>query len=168
MQQAALRLAQSARRSDIEWQAGVRRLQGSQDIGFVGGVSIPLNSGRRNVAAISAAESSLALLPVEREAALRSLQIQLRGFYQQRVIGVETLNILKMNVIPELQTALQETREAYNSGRYSYLERISARNELIAARRALIQAAADAQLAQLEIERLTGESLSATDTQEGS
>lgn len=117
VQQAALRLAQSAGRSDIEWQAGARRLQGSQDIGFVGGVSIPLNSGRRNVAAISAAESSLALLPVEREAALRSLQIQLRGFYQQRVIGVETMNILKMNVIPELQTALQETREAYSRGR---------------------------------------------------
>jgi len=164
VQQAALRLARSAGRADIEWQAGARRLQGSQDIGFVGGVSIPLNTARRNAAAVSAAESSLALLPVEREAALRSLQIQLRDFYQRRVIGVETLNTLRKKVIPELQTALRETREAYNRGRYSYLERISARNELIAARKALIEAAANAQLAQLEIERLTGESLLAIDT----
>ena len=167
VQQAELRLALSASRSDIEWQAGIRRLQGSQDIGFVAGFSIPLNSASRNRAAIASAESALALLPVEQEAALRALQVQLRAFYQRRETNVAALTSLRKKVVPELKTALFETRKAYSRGRYSYLERISARSELIAARKAMVEAAASAQLAQLEIERLTGESLLLAELQGG-
>jgi cobalt-zinc-cadmium efflux system outer membrane protein len=57
--------------------------------------------------------------------------------------------------------ALDETRYAYERGRYGYLEWVEAQREFIAIRRSLIEAAVNAQVFQAEIERLTGEPLAA-------
>jgi len=62
-------------------------------------------------------------------------------------------------VLPPLDTAQQQTRAAYLSGGYSYLELISTQAEYLDAERALIAAATDAHLLRTEIERLSGAAL---------
>ena len=70
--------------------------------------------------------------------------------------------MLRDAVIPRLEYALDDTRDAYRAGRYSYLELIAARQELINARLALVNAARRAHLNRIELERLAGAELSAT------
>jgi cobalt-zinc-cadmium efflux system outer membrane protein len=62
-------------------------------------------------------------------------------------------------VLPEMEAALEDTRYAFERGRYSYLEWIDAQRELIEVQRALIDASVNAHLYRTEIERLTGEAL---------
>jgi cobalt-zinc-cadmium efflux system outer membrane protein len=54
---------------------------------------------------------------------------------------------------------MEATRYAWERGRYSYLEWTEAQAERVALQRALIEAAANAQIFQVEIERLTGAAL---------
>jgi cobalt-zinc-cadmium efflux system outer membrane protein len=59
-----------------------------------------------------------------------------------------------------MEAALDATREAFERGRYSYLEWVDAQDELVAIQRSLIDASANAHLYFAEIERLTGMPLS--------
>jgi cobalt-zinc-cadmium efflux system outer membrane protein len=69
--------------------------------------------------------------------------------------------VLRDQVLPQLQLALDQTRYAYERGRYSYLEWADAQRGLLAARVRLIDTAADFHNNRIDIERLTGESLGA-------
>ena len=69
------------------------------------------------------------------------------------------VNTLRDAVLPQLNTALEQTRAAYVGGRYTYLELISAQAEYLDAELAMINAAADTHLLRAEIERLSGSAL---------
>jgi cobalt-zinc-cadmium efflux system outer membrane protein len=58
-----------------------------------------------------------------------------------------------------MEAALEDTRDAFERGRYSYLEWVDVQRELIEVRRARIDAAANVHLYLAELERLTGRSL---------
>src|SRR5690606_16248622 len=58
---AELREARSNRRGDVEWSAGVRRLQDSGDSAAVVGVSVPLGSSRRASGALATATAQHAV-----------------------------------------------------------------------------------------------------------
>ena len=59
-------------------------------------------------------------------------------------------------VIPLIEQAMTDTRNAYERGRYSFLEWRTAQEDMLAARNALVDASVDAHLNVIEIERLTG------------
>jgi cobalt-zinc-cadmium efflux system outer membrane protein len=77
----------------------------------------------------------------------------------QLVHAVLEVNTLRAAVLPQLASAQQQTRDAYLSGRYSYVELVGAQAEYLDAERALIDAATDAHLLRTEIERLSGAAL---------
>jgi cobalt-zinc-cadmium efflux system outer membrane protein len=62
-------------------------------------------------------------------------------------------------VIPALEQALGQTRQAYERGRYSYVDWVSVQRELLDARLAAIDAASTALFNQALIEQLTAEPL---------
>ena len=66
---------------------------------------------------------------------------------------------IRVEVLPALDKALVQTRDAYQRGRYSYIDWIAAQKELLDARFALIDAASTALLNQALIEQLTAEPL---------
>ena len=66
---------------------------------------------------------------------------------------------IRNEMLPDLSEALTQTREAYESGRYSYVEWMAAQRELLAAQRALVDTAATALLNQALIEQLTAQPL---------
>jgi outer membrane protein, heavy metal efflux system len=82
---------------------------------------------------------------------------------QYRELGHSSIeaNVLREQIIPQLQSALEKTEYAYQRGRYTYLEWTDAQRELIDARRRLSDAAAKYHILRIEIERLTGQSLEA-------
>lgn len=154
LHQAQLRLAQSLQKNDIEWSAGVRRLQASQDSALVLGASIPLSSAKRANGEITAAKARVQEAEIERSSSLLNLRAQLFGLFQARLGAIYEVEKLRDEVIPQLKNAVNGTRAAYDTGRLSYLELTSAQAELIAAQAALIDAAALAQTLRAEIERL--------------
>lgn len=161
LKDAELRLARARTAVDIGWSIGVRRVEETGDRGLVAGVSVPLFSGRRGRGEILAAEAEREQTELRREAALLDLHAQLFEAYQKRQQNVEAATALQNEIIPILDRALRETREAYERGRYSYLDLIAAQQELLDARQSVIDAAAAALAYGALIEMLTAEPLSA-------
>lgn len=158
---AELRLSQARANSDISWSLGVRRMEGTGDTGLVAGVSMPLFAGRRGRGDIRAAQAERDQVAFRRKAALLDLHAQLFEAYQNRQQNIEAATALQDEVIPTLNRALRETREAYERGRYSYVDLIAAQQELLDARQRVIDAAASALRYGALIEQLTAEPLSA-------
>jgi len=156
LRDAEVRLALSQRKSDIEWNVGVRRLEASKDSALVVGVSVPLFGESRAASEVATAKANRLGVDNERETALLQLRAQLVGLYQERQAALFEVASLRNDVIPQLKKAVSGTRAAFDKGRYGYLELSTAQRELLQAEAALITAAANAHLLRAEIERLSG------------
>jgi cobalt-zinc-cadmium efflux system outer membrane protein len=151
--------AQSEQRGTVQWTAGIRHLREGGDTGFVFSASMPLGSRARASGAIATAQANRQEVAGRRAIALNRMRAKLTGLHLQLTHAVLEVNTLRDAVLPQLDSAQQQTREAYLSGRYSYLELVSAQSEYLDAERALIDAATDAHLLRAEIERLSGAAL---------
>ena len=160
LKQAQLKLAKS--QSDSEWRVnlGVRHFETTNDQALVAGITIPFGERSRNTGRITEARENLSQIDV-REGELRvRYETTLYVLSQEMQHSLHRLNTYRNNIIPQLEKALKETRRAYKLGRYSYLEWRSVQSDLLQARSALVEASIDAHLKVIEIERLTGMSMS--------
>lgn len=156
---AELRLAQSRRTPDIQLSLGVRRLQDSRDQALVAGFSMPLYSKETAAPAIAEARALRDRVDADGDAHRIKLRTQLYELHQELRHAVDEARALQNELIPELDKALEETRYAYERGRYSYLDLIDGQRAFLEVKRALLDNATNAQILQTEIERLTGEPL---------
>ena len=161
LKEAEVRLAKTQSRSDISWSVGVRRFEESDNSALVAGFSMPLFSSKRNSGAVSTALAQRNEIFVRKEVALLNMHTQLFRAFHNRKQAILTAKALQNTIIPALEEALKETQTAYQRGRYGYLEYVSARQELLSARRILIESASSALTYGAEIEQLTAEPLSA-------
>lgn len=161
LRDAELRVAETKRRADITVSGGVRHLEDTGDQALVLGFSMPLGAQRQAAPAIAEASALRGLSDARRDAATVRARAQLYALYQELRHAITETTLLRDTVLPEMAAALDETRQAYERGRYGYLEWTEAQREFIAIRRSLIEAAQSAQLFQAEIERLTGEPVAA-------
>lgn len=162
LREAEVRLAQTQSKSDISWSVGVRRFQESDDSALVAGFSMPLFSSKRNSGAVSTALAQRNEIFVQKEVALLNMHTQLFRAFHNRKQAILAAKELQNTIIPALGEALKEIQAAYQRGRYGYLEYVSARQELLSAKRTLIESASSALTYGAEIEQLTAEPLSAT------
>jgi cobalt-zinc-cadmium efflux system outer membrane protein len=162
LRDAEVRVAKTQSKADISWSVGVRRFQANDDSALVAGFSMPLFSSRRNSGAVSTALAFRNEITVQKEVALLSMHTQLFRAFHNRKQAILAAKELQSIIIPALSDALKETQTAYQRGRYGYLEYVSARQELLNARRTLIESAASALTYGAEIEQLTAEPLSAS------
>lgn len=159
LRDAELRLARAQARPDITFSLGVRRLEESNDTALVGGFSIPLPVSDRNRGAIREARVRRAQSDAERNAAFTRARAGLFGLYQEISAARLRSETLRSEAVPQAQTALEQTQYGYDRGRFSYLELVTAQEELLALQEAAIDAAADHHRLLAEIERLTSEPL---------
>ncbi len=162
LKEAEVRLAKTQSRADISWSVGVRRFQESDNSALVAGFSMPLFSSKRNSGAVSTALAQRNEIFVRKEVALLNMHTQLFRAFHNRKQAILTAKELQTTIIPALEEALEEIQTAYQRGRYGYLEYVSARQELLGAKRTLIESASSALTYGAEIEQLTAEPLSAT------
>jgi cobalt-zinc-cadmium efflux system outer membrane protein len=157
VQEAQLRLAQSQRRADLQWQVGVRQLREGNDTALVGGFSLPLGSARRAAPELQAAQAQLAMGGVQRA----SLQLQLYSTLAQahgRYVTAR-LEVTRMarDVLPPLARAETAAERAWRAGAISYMEWAQLQAQRIEARQRQLDAAVQAQSALIELQRLTGQ-----------
>lgn len=161
--EARLRLARSQASADLDWQLGVRRLQDGGDLALLGGVSFALGARSRAEPEIRGARAELATVETESEVqalALYSTLVEAHGRY--RVAALEVAR-LKDDVLPRLKRAEDAAEYAYRAGAIGYLELALLQAESVAVRKQRLDAASEAQLALIEIQRLTGESFVVAD-----
>lgn len=153
---AELRLAQARARASLTASAGVRLLSATDDTAFVAGLSLPLSAGRQAQPHLDEARALREVVDVERKAAQVKAEASLFELVQELRHSITEAEMLRDEVLPQMDAALKATEYAWQRGRYSYLEWTEAQRERITVERALITAAANAHLFQVEIERLTG------------
>ncbi|MDY6941778.1 MAG: TolC family protein [Pseudomonadota bacterium] len=162
MRNAELRLAEAQSRGGVEFSGGLRRLEGTEDTALVFGASLPLFSASRSQGEIMAADARYRLTEHDRQAAILEIRSGLYSIYQERIHALTAVEVLHGEIIPQLTAALNDTRRAYESGRYGYQEFAAAQRELLNARRSLIDAAETAHINRIELERLAGMPLEPT------
>ncbi|WP_339616314.1 TolC family protein [uncultured Gilvimarinus sp.] len=159
MRDAELQLAKSQSDSNVRWQVGARRYERTGDSALVAGVSMPLFAGSRNQGKVKTAMAARDEVEYRQESALLQLHTLLFDAYHSRQHNIDAVKRLRSSVLPELSKALELTQQAYERGRYSYVEWTAAQHELLSTREALVDAATDALLNQALIEQLTAQSM---------
>ncbi len=156
---AELRLAELQRRADPRLTLGARRYEQGNDMALVAGITVPLFAARNAQPAIDRARAQRELAGSGREAQRLRLQAQLFSALTQLQHEYHLTQTLREELLPRLETALEQAAYAYERGRYSYLEWTVAHEELLAGRLRLLESAGRFHVLRVEIERLTGTSL---------
>lgn len=156
VQDARLRLTQAANRPDVSWTAGIRRINGIDETAFVAGASVALFTQSRNLGEYEAQKARLDQIEQQKLASLRNLFHQVNQALDARNSALLEVATFQQNIIPPLKEALVLVEKAYSDGRFSYLEWVSTRQELLDAQHALIQSAKKAHQRGADIEALTG------------
>lgn len=155
VQSANLRQTQAEGRSGLEWSAGIRRLQ-SSDTALVVGVNMPLGNGSRASGAIKTANALQAQAEMREQLAGPLLESRLQQLLGARQQSIAEVNRLQQEIIPKLKKAVQLSLEAFRAGRNSYQQLNQIQQELLEAQSRLITAATNAQLTNVDIDRLLG------------
>jgi outer membrane protein, heavy metal efflux system len=161
LRETELRVAETRRRPPWQLMTGVRRFEQGDDHAFVVGVTVPLPSRDYAQGAIAQARAHLDQVESNRQARRVQLDAELFGIYQEIKHAYTEVATLRDDVLPKLEQAVEESRYAYERGRYSYVEWAAAQRELLDMRRSLSAAYANVHRYRVEIERLTGASLTA-------
>jgi len=158
--EAELNLARARSRPSWTVSGGLRRIEYSDDWALVGGVTVPLRLGNRNQGRIAETRANVDQFEAAAEAEHVRIETELYVLYQELVHNVELAARLETDVVPKFETALADMRRAFELGRSSYLEFRAVQTELLDVAYEILDAHADAYLLAIEIERLTGESMS--------
>jgi cobalt-zinc-cadmium efflux system outer membrane protein len=158
---ARARLAQSQRKPNITFNAGIRRLEEFDDQALVAGFSIPLGSRKRSEPELAAVHAEHESLTLNRESRRLELRSTLFALYQEALHARTEANALRTDIRPQAERVVQTSNEGYRAGRFSLIELADAQSQLVDIERDAIRAAADFHSHLIEIERITGEPMHA-------
>lgn len=156
IREARLQLARSQRSADLEWRAGVRRLEEDGSWAAVVGVSVPLGTASRAGPGIRSAQAELAALGFERESEAMTLEATLLEAHFQLTAARDEVIAGRDSLLPKLAQAAASSERAFRAGALTYAEWSQIQSEVISARREQLLAALEAHRALIEIQRLTG------------
>jgi cobalt-zinc-cadmium efflux system outer membrane protein len=159
LRESELRLAESRRRPAWQVTAGVRRFEDRDDHAFIVGLTVPFASRDYSQGAITQARAQLEEVGARQTALRVRLDTELFAMYQELFHSYTEVRMLRDDVLPKMERAMKESQYAYERGRYGYVELVAAQRELLELRRGLSEAYADVHRYRIEIERLTGASL---------
>jgi cobalt-zinc-cadmium efflux system outer membrane protein len=157
LREARVQLARSASTPDIEWQAGVRRLESTKEWTAVLGISVPLGTRARAEPRLKAAQAELAALSLEHESEEITLYETLIDAHARLTAARGEAQMARIDLLPRLEQAERAAERAFRAGALSYLEWAQVQSETTAARQEQLQAAIEAHRALIEIQRLTGQ-----------
>lgn len=156
LREAEVRLADSQNRPDITLSGGVRHVNESNDMGFVAGISVPI--GNRSRARPAIAEAQARLRQSEASAALDRIEAEatIRALHQELAARRAAVLILRDEVLPLSESALEQIERGYRLGRLPYSELGTAATAVLETRLELIEEATAFHRLATELEQLTG------------
>ncbi|MCE2029832.1 TolC family protein [Sessilibacter corallicola] len=159
IKEAEISLARVNNKTDLSWRAGIRHFAENDDAAFVAEFSVPLFTRQRNQGDLNSAISQRNAVEYAQRDALLNLRSQLYDAWSLRKQNIEAVHKTQTEIIPALEKALRLTRNAYENGRFRYLDLVSQQEELLAVKQLLIDSASSALTHQAIIEQLTNEAV---------
>lgn len=153
--EAALASQRAQARPDLNLVAGPRVDGRGETTSAVFGFSLPLPLFNRNQGNIAAARADLSKVDEMQRAAEARAFAALNDAYQKAMAATREATILRRDVIPRAEEAMNLLGEGYTTGRFSQFEVFDGRRTLNEARTQEIRALADYHKALAEIEALT-------------
>jgi cobalt-zinc-cadmium efflux system outer membrane protein len=157
--EAEIRVARTAGKPDVSLGAGYRRLHDDGSNAFLVWAAVPLPLFDRNRGGIAEASAQLN----QAEADLAVTRQRLEGKVRQLLVVIATqrkqISLLREQVIPPAQQAMEEIDLAYRLGSQPYINVIDAQRTLSELQGMLIDALIAGAQATAEIEQLTGHRL---------
>lgn len=157
--QAQIERAKIEARPQWQFSAGIRRYEATDDFGFVAGVSIPWGNSDYNAGTTAALTAEQAVLAGQQQSLLQQLDAELFVLLQEMQHSLHVIATVEKQIIPTLESALDEARQAFEKGQLNYSQWSELRRELLAAQSQLLDAYLGIHLQHIEIQRLTGTSL---------
>jgi len=158
--QSQLELARIEAKSQWQFSAGLRRYEATDDFGLVAGVSVPFGASDRNAGTISTLQAKQDLLAVEQVALMQKLDSQLYVQLQEIAHARHVIDAFEKTIIPTLEVTLKEAVRAFELGQLSYSQWSDIRRDLLNAQSELLNTYESLHLQHIEIQRLTGASIS--------
>jgi cobalt-zinc-cadmium efflux system outer membrane protein len=158
--QSEIELARIEARPKWQVSAGIRRYEMSDDFGLVAGISVPFGNDPRSSGNVQVIRAKQGEYQNQSEVLKRTLNTQLFVLLQNMTHSKHVIDTLTNKVIPLLEKASVEASNAYDMGRIRYLQWTSIRQELLSTQAQLLDAYQAIHLQHIEIQRLTGATLS--------
>ena len=150
-------LAEAERRPDLTLGAGVRRLAETDDTALVLSFSMPLGQRGRAAPGIEAATAREAAAPLAGTSRRLELTGKLYDLTSRLLATAHELGVLKEEIIPVAERAVNLYQEGFERGRYPLFELIAAQRTLLDARRDAIDAAENYHSLAIAIQHMLGE-----------
>lgn len=158
--QSQMELARIEAKSQWQFTAGLRRYESTDDFGLVAGISIPWGDSNRNAGTVTALKAEQDVLASKQDALMQKLDAQLYVLLQEMAHSHHVIDTVKSEIVPMLEKALADASSAFDKGQLSYNQWNNVRRELLSAQSQLLDAYESLHLQHIEIQRLTGTSLS--------
>ena len=159
MRQAALEREKADSIPDLRVLLGGRRLEDTGDYGHSVGLEVSLPIFDRNQGSIREARFNCIKTAHERREATMAATAELREAYQSLSVSQREANLLKTEVLPAAQRALDATRQAFKGGAVTDLQLLKAQRTLFRAKSSQIDALEDFHVALADVERLIGQAI---------
>lgn len=141
---------------DYTIRGGVKVRRDTKDLGVVGGIAFPLGKGRANRGNVERALADRERVRLEAEALRRERIRQIAALRAQAEAARAEARAIETEVLPRLQRALNEVREGYNRGGFSFADIQDQARALFEARGRLVEALVRHHETRVELDRLTG------------
>ena len=153
---AAVALEQTRARQDYTVSGGARFLRGTNDAALVAGVTIPIGRFDRNQGNIARAQAEKLRIELTAEAERLERLRRLVSLGTEADSARERADAIVREVYPQTTKALQQVREGYARGGFSFRDMQDAANAIVEAQSQWLDAVTRYRDLQTEIDRLTG------------
>lgn len=157
--QSEMELARIEARPQWQFSVGARRFEATDDFAMVTGVSVPLGNDRSSTGKIRSLLAKQAEYGSESEALRHQLDTQLYVLLQEIKHSQHVIESLQERIIPALNNAQAQATRAYETGQLDYQQWTAILHKKLGAQQTLLSAFEAIHLQHIELQRLTGTTL---------
>ena len=115
---------------DVTWNAGIRKFGYQEDIGLIGGFTVPLGTQAQSAAKSARVRAQKGLVALQQRALRQQLLRQAVSYQRAAQNALASLADIDAVLLPEAITTLELAQDGYDRGAFSYLEIIDAQRML--------------------------------------
>ncbi|WP_083700044.1 TolC family protein [Shewanella sp. UCD-KL12] len=156
------RMEESKAQYDITLGMGVKGVDGFDDGALMFNFSMPIPLSNPNQGNILAAKAKEDMALEQQRLARGQIKLTLMAIHQAMLNNAKQAQRLKQQLVPMAQRLLNDSQLAYQAGQINVLQLVDAQSQLVSVERELIEANTLAYMQLLELERITGQSMTAT------
>jgi outer membrane protein, heavy metal efflux system len=144
---------------NLQLQGGIRRLETTDDLSLVFGVSIPLQFFNRNQGAIEEARHKLGKAEAEKRAKKASTEKKFLEAYNELVFYEAQVSSIKNQILPGAEKAFNGIQEGYRFGKFNLLDVLDSQKTFFQTKKLYLDSLAQYHNTLADLERLIGEPL---------